>query len=225
MNRHHAPFRLGIFGASGYGKTEWCLRWLRTERAACRFIFDPEGEFAHALGSYGAGTPAQMAEQMRSGWCIFDPAPMFGGNWPDAFEFFCHFAFESAKTFRGRKLFIVDEVWRYTRTTTLSPAVENLVFTGRRQELDFVVIGQMPNRVHNAIRDSLTDVVCFALMDAGALEFPTNYGFDPETLRRLPRFEWLRRDKAGNETRSVHAGPAGKRKTHRSSNQIGNRRK
>jgi DNA helicase HerA-like ATPase len=224
VNRHHPPFRLGIFGASGYGKTEWCLRWLRKERAACRFIFDAEGEFAHAFGSYGAGTPAQMAEQMNSGWCIFDPAPMFGGNWPAAFEYFCHFAFEASRTFRGRKLFIVDEVWRYTRTTNLSPAVENLVFTGRRQELDFVVIGQMPNRIHNAIRDSLTDVVCFALMDAGALEFPTDYGFDPETLRRLPRFEWIRRDKSGTQTRSAHASPAGKRKTHRSSNQIGNGR-
>lgn len=216
MNRHHAPFRLGVFGASGYGKTEWCLRWLRKERAACRFIFDPEQEFAQALGSYGAGTPAQLAEQMRQGWCIFDPAPMFGGNWPAAFDFFATFAFESAKTFRGRKLFIVDEVWRYTRTAALSPAVENVVFTGRRQELDFVVIGQMPNRVHNAIRDSLTDVVCFALQDDAALEFPTGYGFNPDELRRLPRFRWIRRNKAGQEFRSAAAGPASKRKTHRS---------
>lgn len=215
MNRHHAPFRLGVFGASGYGKTEWVLGWLRRTPAACRFIFDPEGEFANCLGSYGATNPVQMAEQMRSGWCIFDPAEMFGGNWPDAFEFFCRFAFESSKHFRGRKVFVVDEVWRYTRTATLSPATENLVFTGRRQELDFVVIGQMPNRVHNSIRDSLTECVCFALQDDAALEFPKGYGFNPEELRTLPKFAWIHRTKGGAETRKRAAGPAAKRKTHR----------
>jgi DNA helicase HerA-like ATPase len=225
VNRHHPPFRLGIFGASGYGKTEWCLKWLRQEKAACRFIFDPEGEFAHALKSYGAGTPAQMAEQMASGWCIFDPAPMFGGDWPAAFEFFCNFAFESSCVFPGRKLLVVDEVWMFIPTNTLSKSVSRTVFTGRRQGLDLVFIGQMPNRVHNAIRDSLTDVVCFALMDKSALEFPTEFGFDPDTLRRLPRFHWIRRDKSGKETRSVNASPAEKRKTHQKTIQVGNRRK
>jgi hypothetical protein len=225
MNRHHPPFRLGIFGASGYGKTEWCLRWLRKERAACRFIFDPENEFAHSLKSYNSTNPATMAEQMRSGWCIFDPAEMFRGDWSAGFEFFCAFAFEASKRFRGRKVFVCDEAWRYLKTHELPPPVEELVCTGRRQEIDFVTISQFPNRINGVMRDNLTDVVCFRLVTENTLRFPTEFGFDPEQIRRLPRFDFIRRSQAGPETRSVHADPAEKRKTHRSSNQIGNGRK
>lgn len=203
MNRHHPPYRLGVFGASGYGKTEFVLTWLRSAfQGRFRFVFDPEGEFASELGTYSAGTPAQMAEQLASGWCVFDPAPMFGGDFRRGFDYFATFAFEASKRLRGRKVFIVDEVWRYTDTARLSPPLENVVFTGRRQELDFVVIGQMPNRVHTAIRDSLTEVVCFALMDDNALDFPAQYGFDVDELRTLPRFAYVARTKSGGEFRN-----------------------
>lgn len=195
-----------MFGASGYGKTEYVLRYLRGADAVCRFVFDPEGEFAAELGTYGAKTPPQLAQQMESGWCVFDPSEMFGGNFAAGFEFFCAFAFEASKRFRGRKLFVVDEVWRYTRTANLSPATENLIFTGRRHELDFVVIGQMPNKVNTAVRDGLTEVVCFCLTDENALDFPRNFGFDPEAVRALPRFAYIARNKAGGEIRSRGVG-------------------
>lgn len=201
MNRHHPPFRLGIFGASGCGKTTWLLRWLRSAKYSARFVFDPEGEIAAALGSYGASSPAQMAEQLRQGWCIFDPGPMFGGDWPRAFDFFCRFAFETSAATPGKKVFVCDEIWRCVRTNELPPSVATLVFTGRRQSLDFVVVGQMPNRVHNAILDGLTEVVCFRLMHDRALEFPACYGFDAEALRTLPQFECIRRTNTGAETR------------------------
>lgn len=203
MNRHHPPFRLGVFGASGYGKTEYVLRYLRAADARCRFIFDPEGEFAAELGTYGATTPAQLAQQIASGWCVFDPSQMFGGNFPAGFEFFCDFAFKASGQMPGRKLFVVDEVWRYTRTANLTPAAENMVFTGRRHGLDFVVIGQMPNRVNAAVRDALTEVVCFCLTDENALEFPRSFGFDPEAVRALPRFAFIAREKGGGEIRSA----------------------
>jgi hypothetical protein len=205
VNRHHPPYRLGVFGASGYGKTEFVLRYLRAARASYRFVFDPEGEFAHCLGTYGARNPVQIGEQITSGWCVYDPSEAYGGDFAAGFDFFCTFAFEASKHLRGRKLFVVDEVWRYTRTANLSPAAENLVFTGRRHELDFVVIGQLPNRVNAAVRDSLTEVVCFCLTDANALDFPAQYGFDPDEVRALPRFEWISRTKGGAEKRSQGA--------------------
>lgn len=213
MNRHHAPFRLGIFGASGSGKTEWCLRWLKRERAVCRFIYDPEQEFAHALGSYVVSNPSQMAEQMKSGWCFFDPAEMFRGNWSDGFAFFCAFAFEASKWFRGRKVFVCDEAWRYLKTHELPPSVEELVCTGRRQEIDFVTISQFPNRINGVMRDNLTDVVCFGLLTENTLRFPIEFGFDPDELRRLPRFQFIHRTRNGTEKRSATASPAAKRKT------------
>lgn len=214
MNRHHAPFRLGVFGASGYGKTEWVLRWLRKERAVCRFIYDPENEFARALGSYNVTNPAQMAEQMGQGWCLYDPAEMFRGNWADGFAYFAHFAFEASKRFRGRKIFVCDEAWRYLKPHELPAPVEELVCTGRRQEIDFVTISQFPNRINGVMRDNLTEVVCFGLVTDNTLKFPEEFGFNPDEIRRLPRFQYVHRTRAGIEKRSATAGPAAKRKTH-----------
>lgn len=203
MNRHHPPFRLGVFGKSGYGKTEFVLRYLRgVAKAKCIFIYDPEGEFAEELGTYGARTPAELVAQIKSGWVVYDPSQMFRGNFVAGFNFFCDFAFKASQTFRGRKIFVSDECWRYLRTSELPEPVAELLNTGRRHELDSIFISQRPNKINNEIRDSLTEVVCFRLVTDRALEFPEEYGFDPQEVRSLPKYHYISMNDAGVEFRS-----------------------
>jgi hypothetical protein len=44
-------------------------------------------------------------------------------------------------------------------------------------------------------------VVLFQLTDATALEFPKQFGFDPEEVRRLARIRYIARNNAGQTGR------------------------
>ena len=72
-----------------------------------------------------------------------------------------------------------------------------IVQSGRRYGLDGVFIAQQPNELHNTVRCQLSEVVCFQLTDAVALEFPKRFGFDPEAIRALGPHRFLARNNRG----------------------------
>jgi len=190
----HPNFCLGIVGKRGSGKTSYFLRWLTHSRYHTRFVFDGEGELAGRLGLPAARTPAQLLEALPSGWVVFDPQEMFPGHPLRGFEFFSDWSFRLAERLPGRKLFAADELWRYTCSAVIPPAFEVLLFKGRRVGLDCAFVSQRLNRIHNAVRDTFSEVVAFRHQDKNSIEFLRDNGFDEEAVRRLRPGEWIARN-------------------------------
>lgn len=200
MQIDHPVYRLGIFGASGSGKTTFALKVLANMKARLRLIFDPEGEFSARLGLPLCRTFAQLDAAVPTGWACFDPYDEFE-NPEDGIRFFCRYAFEVSERMPGRKVLMVDELQELLSGHKIPPELASVVWRGRRRGLDSVFIGHAPNELHNTVRSQLTEVVCFQLTDANALDFPQGFGFNPEELRTLPQFRYVCRTKRGAEVR------------------------
>ena len=193
----HKAYRLGIFGASGTGKTSFALRFLANTEATCRFIFDAEdGEFAIRLGLTPCTTPEELDAAVSTGWVCFDPWGMFTDG-ELAIRFFSKWSFEVAARLPGRKFFVVDELQNYCTGHKVPDEVASLFRRGRRRGLDSICMGHQPGELHNSIRGQLTEVVCFLMTDALALEWPAAFGFDPEEIRTLEPFRFICRTKWG----------------------------
>lgn len=201
MQTSHPRFHLGVFGGSGSGKTTYARKVITGLASRCVFLFDPEGEFAAALGLPLAAAPAQLDAAIRAGWVCFDPHPMFPGRVEAGLDFFCRLALAAAARLPGRKFFVVDELGRYTSGSDVPLSLKIIVQAGRRFGLDGVFIAQQPNELHNTIRCQLSEVVLFQLTDDTALEFPRRFGFDPAAVKALAPFHFICRNNRGREVR------------------------
>jgi len=197
----HRAFHLGIFGASGTGKTTYALKFVTHAPARHVFLFDAEGEFSPRLQLAPCRTVYELDQAIASGWICFDPHIMFPGDLEGALEYFAKLTLRAAALLPGRKLFVVDELGNYTGGSVIPQPLKTLAQTGRRYGVDGVFMAQQPNELHNTIRCQLTEMVCFQLTDATALEIPKKFGFDIEAIRALKPFEFICRNKRGQEVR------------------------
>lgn len=201
MQLDHAAYRLGIFGASGTGKTSFALRFLANTAASCRFIFDAEdGELAHRLGLTPCTTCDELDAAVSTGWVCFDPWQMFTD--PEmAIRFFAKWSFEAAERLPGRKFFVVDELQGFCSGHRVPDELAVLVRRGRRRGLDSVFLSHSPGELHNSIRAQLTEVVCFLMTDPLALEWPSAFGFSADEIRALEPYRFVARTKWGGMER------------------------
>jgi|ERR1041384_542197 hypothetical protein len=198
----HPRFHLGIFGASGTGKTTYGLRFISGAKASCVFCFDPDGEFSCGLGVPPARTVFELDAAIPTGLVCFDPHTLFAGRLEEALEYFARLGLAAGARLRGRKLFVVDELGWYVSGNNIGHWLRVLVQSGRRKAgIDGVFLAQAPNELHNFVRAQLTEVVCFQLTEDCALEYPKKFGFDVEALRTLPPFEFICRNNRGQEVR------------------------
>lgn len=191
----HTGTKLLVCGNSGTGKTTFSLRYLVGTDAARVFVFDHEGEIWQRLGV----RPALTFEELKTSLLedrivIFDPAVEFPGDKPGAFAYFCELCFQLSQTFAGRKLLVTDEIQKFTDTDNVDASFATVLETGRRAELDLLAITRAPNLLHNRVRNELTEVVSFRLIDPRAGEFLRVVGLDLEQVRQLPRGHYLARD-------------------------------
>jgi hypothetical protein len=201
MQYDHVAADLGIFGMKGMGKTSFAMRYLANCQAKVRFIFDARGEFAERLKLPPAETPDQVAAAVRTGWVCYRPWAMYRRA-EDGLAWFSDVCFSLGNVVPGNKKFVVDELQRFTSGNYLPESLEQMASESRRQGIDFVMMAQSPNLLHNAIRGQLVEMVCFRLnsrngCDCAAEEF----GFDPEELRGLARHHWIARTVEGREVR------------------------
>lgn len=203
MQLDHVRYHLGVFGGSGTGKTTYALKYVAASKAKCVFLFDAEGEFSKRMELPACRTPGEIDAAIRSGWVCYDPHEMFSGDMEAGITYFCKLALEVSKRLGGRKLVVIDELGWYVTGHKLPFPLKQIVQSGRRWGLDGVFLGQQPNELHNTIRCQLTEVVCFQLTDAQALEFPQKFGFDIEAIRALDpaRHQFICRNNRGGEVR------------------------
>jgi hypothetical protein len=191
----HNSYKLLITGKSGTGKTTYWLRAMLGLPARLKFVFDHKCEVAQRLGCRPAYNVKELSEMLARGWCIFDPSYMFKGRRPDAFLFFCEFAFEVSCQCQGRKLFCCDELQQFIGTMAMPPEFSAVIEDGRIHGLDALMISSQPNLIHNRVRNQLTEIVSFQQLDQNAIQWLENQaGFDPEQVKTLEKGEFICRN-------------------------------
>ena len=182
-----------VFGAGETGKTSFVIRYLlNAKNVSCRFIFDPDGEFSARLKLPPCATPYEMEIGIRRGWLIFDPTELYGGDTEAALAAFCELAMTFSAALPGRKIFVVDEVWRHCSPRSLPPELLAVVKTGRKVSLQSVFITQEPRELNETLLAEGTEFVCFRLQGLNSLGKLADYGFPgQELLPTLPRGELI----------------------------------
>lgn len=165
-----------VAGISGSGKTEFALRYLRYHPAcACRFIFDDMGVASRKLGISPAMTASQLEDALPRRWVVFNHTRMFppGGQYEadgktvDAltagFRFFCNWVYEASQRGPGKKLVLVDELWRHCTPNYVPPWLALIAQTARNENVELVTATQRPNLINESITGQSTEIVCFRL--------------------------------------------------------------
>lgn len=176
-----------VVGKSGSGKSTFALRYLVSDKSlACRFLFDPEGEFSQRLKLPACTSQEDCEAAIDDGFVVFDPHTLFPGRMSEAAEWFCQFAFDASSTMPGSKVLLIDEAWKYCSPGSIPSALANCIQTGRKRGLGMMFATQRPNRLNEAITNEVTEAVCFRLQGLNALERVREMGADTDEVASLP---------------------------------------
>lgn len=190
-----------VCGVGQSGKSTFTLRYLVNAPLTARFIFDPEGEYAQRLGITGMGNGYDLGLGLCNGWVIFDPHEGFPGRIAEAFAWFCDWSFEMASALPGQKVLVVDEVWKYCNPLSIPAELATVCQTGRKRGLGLMVNTQLPHKLNGSILNEVSELVCFRLQFARALELAQERGFSPVELSALPDLHFVSRTDSGAEAR------------------------
>lgn len=208
MNLAHKTTKVQIVGASGTGKSSFFLSYFLKAQHGQKFLFDHEGEFTQRIAMLFASrqmdsesvafcsTMEELTEGMKKPVVIFDPAEMFEGALPDAFDFFCDVVFTHAKESDDavERLFACDELQNLIGTDVVTPYLAKVLETGRRYTLDWLGISQGLNVIHNRVRNQITNLVVFRTTDEKPLETLEAKGFDRSEVMSLRDFNFLEKN-------------------------------
>ncbi len=181
-----------VTGASGTGKTTFCLRYLVNDRRlAWRAVWDADGQIAQRLGLAAAGTAEELGASVEDGFSLFDPNVLFPGRHAEGFAWFCGWVWATAATIPGRKVLLVDEVWRYCSNVAIPQTLAECIQTGRVRGLSCMFATQRPNRLNEAITNEVTECVAFRLQGDNALRRVEELGCPAAEVARLVPGSWL----------------------------------
>lgn len=175
-----------ICGMTGSGKTTFAIQYLLNVSAACRFIFDDMGQVSARLKIPHASTAAELEAALGTRWVVFNPHRMFPGDAAAAFRFFCQWTMDCARRGPGKKILLVDEVWRWCSPNCIPKELAAVAQMGRAEALELMVATQLPHKIHASITGQATELVCFRLDEALALGRIAEMGLVPEEVKQLP---------------------------------------
>ena len=184
-----------ICGKSASGKSTFALRHLvNLPRGVIRFVFDPRGEYQRRLNLAAAETEEELNFALADGWVIYEPGAMFPGNSGQAFEWFAGWVFAQASRLPGRKVFFVDEVWKFCSRMAIPQPLAVCVQEGRKAGLEMSFATQRPELISGAIVNERTEVVCFRLQEQISLDKAAAWGFEPAEVLALPAGAFIARN-------------------------------
>lgn len=192
----HSPTKLLITGNSGSGKSTFATAYVLGSPQGKVFVFDHEGEFSFRLGvppEAVARDTDELLKALDGRWIIFDPSRLYPGDTAAAFEFFGEWVFQVCEHLSGTKLFFSDEIQTFVDNHDAPWALRALLETGRRRGIDTALVTQQPNVIHNTTRNQLTEIVAFSQVDANAVKFLEDVGFDGDELRSLAPGQFVAR--------------------------------
>jgi hypothetical protein len=167
-----------VAGRSGSGKSTVANIFLLNEPLTCRFIFDPEGEFAERLGHRACQTLDELAAAIATGWVIFNPTFLFPGSdvaqtetSQRAFESFCGWVWRNAVNIPGRKILLADEIWKFCKPNFIPVCLRAIVQNGRKRGIGLLATTQTPNFMHETIIREATEFIGFRLEGRNLLKF------------------------------------------------------
>ena len=180
------------FGAQRSGKTSFCIRYLLNVPAAAVFVFDDRGQVERRLGLRPATTERECHEALAQRWVVFNPARM----WPpeklqDAFGWFCKWVLDVSRTGPGKKVLFVDEAWQFLDARTAPQELENIVRTGRAEDLELMMATHRPSEYPRNVRALVTEWVCFNTVDENDLEAVRPYFAGVDACATLPKGQFI----------------------------------
>jgi hypothetical protein len=175
-----------VCGMTGSGKTTFAIRYLLNEPAACRFVFDDLGQVAARLKLPHASTSAELEAALSTRWVVFNPHRMFPGDVDQAFRFFCQWTFDTARRGPGKKVLLVDEVWRFNSGHFIPRELATAAQMGRAENLELLCVTQLPHKINASISGQSTEIVSFRLDEHLALDRVEELGLNRTEIRGLP---------------------------------------
>lgn len=183
---------------SGTGKTTLAASQFQKEKAAWKFIYDHKGgEFGNRFRIPSVYDWNGIVEATaRGGYVCFNPVYLYPGEFQKGFLTFCDYVWSMVTSFRGRKLFLVDELQNLTDNRNAPKEFMTFLDTGRSFKLDTFSLASAPNALHNRLRNQFTEVFAFRQTDDNATKFLKAKGIEPITVRNLPngRYAWRQCD-------------------------------
>lgn len=181
-----------VFGAGDAGKTGAVLKYLLNAPATCRFILESDkADYQTRLKLPVATTALALEVGIRRGWGLAEPT-LFGVDTADVVGGFCAVAMDFAAALPGRKLFVLDEAWRYCDPRNLPLDLANVIRNGRKVGLQSLFLCQEPRQVNETLLAEATEILCFRLAGLNSLGRLADYGFpDCEKLPDLPRGSFI----------------------------------
>jgi hypothetical protein len=190
-----------IFGQSGSGKTSLAFSILLNSSVACRFIFDDRGQAASRLKLKPCGTERECLDALATRWVCFNPHSRWpGAMLPDAFRWFCNWAWQMSKRGPGRKIFFADELWQWSnQRRPVPPELENIVRTGRVENLGLLSATHSPREYHELIRSQATEFIAFNTIEPAQLDSIGPYWSGVDAAAKLPKGQFIafNRDSGG----------------------------
>jgi hypothetical protein len=160
--------------------------------AACRFIFDDRGQAAARLRIPHCHTARDCELAVPSRWVCFSPHAMFpGSKLADGFRWFCSWAYQVAKRGPGKKVLFVDELWQWVDVRSIPDELQDVVRTGRADELDLFTMTQRPSDYHKDLRSQVTEWVCFQTLEPADLDAVRPYYSKVDQVRELPKGSFI----------------------------------
>ncbi len=186
-----------VCGKSGMGKSTYALRYIIGSHHERVFIFDHQSEYSLRLNVPASYTFPEMFKRAQTERInIFDFSINYHGLLQESFNEFSDKVFEVSKKYlepQGvESLFVVDELQKIIPVQDAPKELKNIYQTGRRFNLDSLTLSQQPNRVHNEVKEQITELILFRLEDENSLKFVKGMGKDTELVKALPplNYRW-----------------------------------
>jgi hypothetical protein len=182
-----------IVGKTGVGKSTFGFQYLVNVDAACVFVFDWKGEFEQRLGIRHVASLAACEAALASRWVIYQPAAdaRFRGDEQAAFRWFMDWAFNASRRGPGKKIVVVDELWRYQNRDAVPMELATIAQMGRAEGIELLTLTQRPSRINPSILGGCTELVCFNVADSMELLKLRTMGANPDAVASLPPGEFI----------------------------------